>query len=159
MEVIFVFYGKRLEFSHKLLLFIFAERALMALKWTLESVLGSKTVAQLQAEEQNEKVGAASLFSGLRCGTMARKWTGHGGFGWVFDDFRGVRPLVERRRCWRRSCRHHRRMVLTPCSAVAPRAEGPASSRCGASESYSSEVPCMYAVIAPKIVDFHMFFI
>ena len=56
LQVIFVFNIEHLEPFHKLILFILAERALMALKWTIENFLGAKTVAQLQAEEHNEKV-------------------------------------------------------------------------------------------------------
>lgn len=55
--MIFVFNIEHLQLAHKLILFILAERALMALKWTVENFLGSKTVAQLQAEEHNEKAG------------------------------------------------------------------------------------------------------
>ena len=104
------------HFAEQLLLFILAERALMALKWALENVLGSKTVVQLHAEEHNEKAGPSMS-------DMARKWLGHSGFGWLFDDFGGVRPLCglpkgrrERHRCWTRSCRHSQR--------IASRAEG-----------------------------------
>lgn len=54
--VIFVFSIEHMDFASKLLVFILSERALMGLKWVMETFMGTKTVAQLRAEEHNEKV-------------------------------------------------------------------------------------------------------
>lgn len=54
--VIFVFNIEKMSLATKLILFILAERVLMALKKAMEGLMGSKTVAQLRIQEHNEEV-------------------------------------------------------------------------------------------------------
>lgn len=54
--VIFVFNIEKMSLATKLIVFILAERVLMALKKALEGLMGSKTVAQLRIQEHNEQV-------------------------------------------------------------------------------------------------------
>eukprot|EP00434_Breviolum_minutum_P038410 symbB.v1.2.034070.t1/scaffold4254.1/size42344/4 len=54
--VIFIFNIEKMDLATKLIVFILAERVLMALKKALEGMMGYKTVAQLRIQEHNEEV-------------------------------------------------------------------------------------------------------